>query len=130
MINTYTYLASPYTAPDVHTMELRALGATRAAHWLLTQRHWVYSPIVHCHDLAKTFSLPREHEYWEEYNQAMLRGASDLVVLTIAGWRESRGVQAEITYAQKLGHPTRLLRIQGFAYHFADMNGNGQVAVA
>ena len=119
MSNTYIYLASPYSAPDPHTMELRYLGVMRACHWLLRQRLWTYSPIVHCHEIAKTYALPKDRAYWQEYNDAMLRGADELLVLAIAGWRESTGVTAEIAYAREIDKPTRLLRLQGYDYRYA-----------
>ena len=38
-----------------------------------------------------------------DYNRAMIDRADELLVLTIEGWKESTGVNAEITYAAELG---------------------------
>lgn len=99
----YTYLASPYSHPSEFVREHRYIAAKAATVFLLKQSVWIYSPIVHCHELAKTSSLPKDFDYWQNYNRAMLRGATDLLVLKIEGWAESKGVAAEVKYAIELG---------------------------
>ena len=102
---SYHYLASPYSSPDPAISAQRALAAQRATAWLLAQRIWVYSPIVHCHELALAHSLPKDFFFWRDYNFAMLERARGLIVLMIDGWRESKGVSAEISYAKELALP-------------------------
>ena len=46
----YTYLASPYSSPSANIMQTRYEEARRATAFLLRERSWIYSPIVHCHD--------------------------------------------------------------------------------
>ena len=75
---------------------------------LLNDKKWCYSPIVHCHELAKQFALPRDFEFWKEYNIAMLGLCSDIYILGIDGWRESKGVAAEIEYAKLVQIPLQL----------------------
>ena len=60
----------------------------------------VYSPIVHCHELAKIADLPREAAFWMKYNFTMLAAAEILGVLMLPGWKESVGVTAEISKAR------------------------------
>jgi hypothetical protein len=95
----YSYLASPYTHPDHEVMEWRYREAMRCTHWLLSKQIWVYSPIVHCHELAKQHELPRDVTYWADYNKAMLEPAQELLILGLDGWQESSGVAGEISYA-------------------------------
>jgi hypothetical protein len=97
------YLASPYSAASEDIMEARYLAALDAVARLLHQRRWVYSPIVHCHELAKRCGLPRDFTFWRDYNFAMLDRADAFCVLTLSGWEESRGVAAEGAYAQARG---------------------------
>jgi hypothetical protein len=101
----YVYLASPYSHPDESIMEARFVAAEAATARLLRRSVWVYSPIVHCHELAKKFDLPKDFVFWQEYNFAMIRGAAKLYVLRIDGWEASKGVTAEIAYARELGIP-------------------------
>jgi len=107
------YLASPYSHPDPLIMKTRFLLAEQVTAAFLTRRLWVYSPIVHCHELAQRYELPTDFAYWQEYNIDMLRRSDYLTVLTIPGWRESVGVAGEISVARMLSMPVRLVNAEG-----------------
>jgi len=102
---SFVYLASPYTHGDPKIVEERAAAAANftAAH--LRKGVFIYSPIVHCHELAKTHDLPKDFEFWKSYNFAMLSKASELWVLTLAGWEVSKGVREERTFAKSFNLP-------------------------
>lgn len=102
----FIYLASPYTDPDTGIMEARFKAAMEATADLLAESQWVYSPIVHCHELAKQYKLPRDFSFWRAYNFAMLAKASQLLVFQLPGWELSKGVAAEIDLARQLSIPT------------------------
>ena len=106
---TYTYLASPYTHQDPAIMDMRNKLAMAAAARLLKDGVHVYSPIVHCHELASRHDLPRDVGFWWSYNRAMLRHASNMVVLRIDGWDKSRGVAQEIAFAEHGGIPVSFI---------------------
>lgn len=97
------YLASPYSHPDPLIRKTRFLLARERTAELLAQRVWVYSPIVHCHELSITFNLPADFEFWREYNFDMLRRADGVEIMQIEGWKESAGVKAEFQLARTLG---------------------------
>lgn len=98
MTKGYTYLASPYSSPNKTIQEIRYKFALRATAWLMQKGFHVFSPIVHCHELAKEFALPRDAEYWKEYNFCMLERADHLHLLLVDGWEESRGMRQEIEW--------------------------------
>lgn len=100
---SFIYLATPYTDPDPAVMEERFRKNEKYCASLLEQGVWVYSPIVHCHEMAKRHKLPKGFEFWREYNFAMLSKSSEVRVLELLGWVDSSGVQAEIAMAVKLG---------------------------
>jgi hypothetical protein len=54
-------------------------------------------------------SLPLEWAFWERFDRAFLETCSEVRVLTLDGWRESRGVQAEMALARELGKPVILV---------------------
>lgn len=89
------YLASPYSSPDPGIMSERYTKTMIVAAGLLRERRWCYSPIVHCHEMAVRFSLPKDFDYWSEYNYHMLERADEFYILALPGWQESRGVEAE-----------------------------------
>lgn len=104
----FIYLASPYSHKDHVVMEERFRAVEAATAELLRNEQRVYSPIVHCHELAKRHRLPTTAKYWEAYNFAMLARAAKLYVLTIPGWDESIGVTGEMKFAHDLGLPVIL----------------------
>lgn len=95
------YLASPYSSPHASVMERRFRQAAAATAALINRGKIIYSPILHFHPLAEMHELPKDFEFWKEVNLAMLTKADELCVLTLDGWRESRGVQAEIAFAKE-----------------------------
>ena len=105
----YIYLASPYTHPEPYIMEIRYVYTAKVLADKLRRKEWTYSPIVHCHELAKTYGLPKDSEFWREYDFAMLAGASCLHVLRLEGYEDSVGIKAEVAEAQRLGLEVHLI---------------------
>ncbi len=100
------YLASPYSDIDPDVREERYQAACRKAAALMREGGLVFSPIVHSHPL--TFhGLPGDWGYWEQYDRRQLEHCDEVVVLALPGWKESKGVQAEIAIAKDLGKPVR-----------------------
>lgn len=96
------YLASPYSHPDPLIRKTRFLLAQQCVAMMLSKRKFVYSPIVHCHEIATKYDLPSDFEFWRDYNFDMLRRADALRVLKISGWDTSEGVLAESRLANEL----------------------------
>jgi hypothetical protein len=102
---SFEYLASPYSDPDPEVMEKRFLAAEQVTAELLLKARIVYSPIVHCHALARKHRMPTDAKFWQNYNFAMLGCASQLLVITLPGWSESRGVTGEMKHAREKNIP-------------------------
>jgi len=107
------YLASPYTHIHADVMEERYQDALDYMCYLMERQRWVFSPIVHCHELAKKHSLPTHYSYWKKYNYHMLMRCDELYVLGIDGWRSSKGVRAELEFWDACKHQGTVLWIQG-----------------
>lgn len=105
------YLAVPYSHPDPDVQEARFRVANRAAGILMERGHIVFSPISHSHPIACAHELPRHWEFWEVQDKAYLSVSSALYVLMLDGWRESRGVTAEIEIARGHSIPIHYLDI-------------------
>lgn len=99
----FIYLASPYTDPSNNIMHQRYLAACKACGHLAGQNEIVYSPIVHWHNVAQMYQLPKDFEFWKTQDHSMIKLCSKVVVLCIDGWKDSKGVQSEIKFAQTLG---------------------------
>ena len=103
------YLASPYTHSDPFVREERYLRASKALTFLLSRHEWAYSPIVHCHELAKIGGLPPDAGFWQDYDFYMLGKCDKFYILRIEGWEQSKGVAAEKAEAERLSIPVTYL---------------------
>jgi len=105
------YLASPYSHPNPAIREQRFQAACRAAARLMRAGNLVFSPIAHGHSIA-AHGLPTDWRFWERFDREQLARCDEVVVLTMDGWRESAGVQAEIRIAGELSKPVRYLALE------------------
>lgn len=105
-----TYIASPYTHPAESIREVRYRGAMRLTAFLLNHSIWAYSPIQHCHEMAKVHALPTDALAWQQYNEAFIRSFSSCCVLCLEGWEKSAGVKMEIEFARLLSKPIFMVK--------------------
>jgi hypothetical protein len=103
------YLASPYSHPDKIIEQARFEIVCQVAAKMMAEGKYVLSPIAHTHPIALAGKLPGNWEYWEGYDRTLIKCCQKLIVVRISGWRESKGVQAEIKIAQELGIPVEYL---------------------
>lgn len=96
------YLASPYFHDDFTVMQQRFEAAVAAVAHFTEKGQVVYSPIAHFHPVAMTHNLPRGFDFWRKINFAMIDHADSLFVLQLDGWLDSKGVAAEVKYAEGL----------------------------
>jgi hypothetical protein len=96
------YLASPYTHPDAAIREWRFNAACEAAAALMRRGYVVFSPIAHGHPISR-YGLPGDWSFWQEHCRSMLVRMDELLVLTLDGWEESEGVNAELRMAGEFG---------------------------
>lgn len=99
------YLAVPYTHPDKEERERRFQLANKAAMWLKTQGHTVFSPISHSHpvdqtDIAKKFfsgwKPAQIFQFWLKHDIPFMKICDVLCILRIDGHDESFGVATEV----------------------------------
>lgn len=97
------YLATPYTHSDPNVIEERFQRVTKVAGKLLENGEVVFSPITHCHEIAKLHNLPTNWEWWMKIDREYLSKCKVLYILTLDGWENSKGVNAEIALAKEFG---------------------------
>lgn len=105
------YLASPYSHANPIIKHQRFEAACRAAGRLMRQGQCVFSPIAHSHPIEQHFEDggTEGHDFWLRQDFAILARATKLVVLTLDGWEQSRGVAAELEFAQANSIPFEFL---------------------
>ncbi|MCP4640624.1 MAG: DUF1937 family protein [bacterium] len=100
-----TYLACPYTDENPAVSKRRFREVNKAAATMMARGEHVLSPISHTHPIAMAGELPKDWQFWQGYDTALLKCCGLLKVLCLDGWQESVGVQAEIEIAKGLGLP-------------------------
>lgn len=103
------YLASPYSHPDAEVRQQRFETVCFVASQLMRDGHHIFSPIAHTHPIALKGDLPKGFDFWEAFDRKMIAACGALWVVMMDGWRESKGVQAEIAIAGELGIPVKYL---------------------
>lgn len=98
------YLASPYSHDDQAVMEHRYYSVLKFTSRLIDQNYIVYSPIVSTHYVTKLLNAG-SFDFWEKYCYKLLSRCDRLWILTLEGWRESKGIKKEIEFARSLSIP-------------------------
>lgn len=101
---SYLYLASPYSHADKAVMDERHRLVCKKAAELMLMGKAVFCPIAHCHLIADFMGEAKrtDGDFWMGQDIPLLRGAATLAVLTLPGWRDSKGVAWEMDLAKRL----------------------------
>ncbi len=98
------YLACPYSHDSRVIKVNRYRAATQKVGELMRQGYIVYSPITSSHPVvSQCRDMPTGWDYWEKADRTFLEWCDEVWVLCLDGWKESKGVQAEIKIAEELG---------------------------
>lgn len=103
----FIYLASPYTPHNDESVQYRVDVAAKVAARLMRLGHIVFCPVVHSHYVADHLDETTriDHEFWMMQDLALLKHAEKMVILTLPGWKVSRGIGREIAEAKAAGIP-------------------------
>lgn len=98
---SYVYLGQPYTHinPDIQSGRYHRALSFVAENTKLNSPT-IYSPIIHFHNISLFYKLPHAADWWWPQNLAMLQHASELWILQLPGWEDSKGLEKEIQWAQ------------------------------
>lgn len=97
------FIASPYTHPDEEVRELRYKQVHYYTRLCMEKGEQVFSPIIYGHSFALINDRAVSFYYWREFNDHILLTCNELRVLKLHGYRESMGVQHEISLAARHG---------------------------
>lgn len=97
--NTIAYLGAPYSHPNPEVQLARLEATTKMALQLFKQGRFVYSPLTHNIAIVR-FGLKGDFSTWGEFDLTMLARCDELLVYTLPGWKESKGLAAEIAFAK------------------------------
>jgi hypothetical protein len=106
------FISSPYSSNNHVSTEINYREAAKYAATLARQGHIAISPIAYGHNLAAFRPMPVDWEFWKEFCLTFLSKASSMHVLMLDGWKESKGVTAEIEYAEENNIPIKYIKIE------------------
>ena len=72
---------------------------------LMNEGKVAFSPIVHCHHMSINHDLPKTFDFWENWCIGMLDKATEVHLLCMDGYLDSKGVKSELAYSDELGIP-------------------------
>lgn len=105
------YLASPYSHNAASVREHRYLEARCFTIKMLLKGYALFSPIVYGREMEA--QIGTNFEVWQTLNDSMIRAAPEFWVLTIDGWRDSRGVRHELELAYELNKKILFMTTEG-----------------
>jgi len=99
------FLSSPYSHPNPLTRAERSRKAGKAMLMLAQEGILAVSPVFLGHSLEEKFHTVLPYEYWIDLDLHLMSRCNSVYVLTLPGWRESKGVRQECELAVKLSLP-------------------------
>ena len=99
------YIASPYSHDDPKIVEDNFWRVSNYCAAAVSNGEVVMSPITYGHTLLEFKDMPSSWEFWTEFCLSILVKCDKLRVLKMDGWEDSKGVEAEISFAKDHGIP-------------------------
>lgn len=99
-LRTYNliYLATPYSKYR-YGLAGAFEEACKIVGKLIKEKVHVYSPIAHTHPVALHANLdPLDHNIWLPFDKVMMDAADLLLIATMEGWDNSKGILHEVDY--------------------------------
>jgi NTP pyrophosphatase (non-canonical NTP hydrolase) len=113
------YLACPRAHEDSRVVGARYAVANKMTADLMIKKDglMVFSPVSHGHGPTSFVERGKFEDPIMRLNLRMLSACDAVLVITINGWKESRGVSQEINKARELGIPVLYLNPDRFGMH-------------
>ena len=99
------YLASPYTSDSADVMQERFSRTAMATAEFTRQGILIFSPILHSVPMVQCGCGGTTWDDWADYDTAFIKKCTQVFVLQLDGWKQSRGVTAEVEICRANGIP-------------------------
>lgn len=113
------YLACPYSHASMDVRIQRFEESARAAAHLIHQGRFVYSPITMTHPIDLVMAEEGDtmgSDYWVDFDEAFMALCSEMIILCLPGWDQSRGIAREIEYFKKMSKSVHYLEFDKGSY--------------
>jgi len=121
MTRSLVYVATPYSQYP-KGIEAAFVDACKVTAALIEEGINAYSPIAHTHPIALYGSMdPLDHNRWLKFDAAMMEAATELLVIEMPSWKDSKGIAIEIETFLKAGKPITYLTWPGLKFDRAQL---------
>lgn len=93
------YVASPYYNPSSEVIQERMEKIYKFIGEYIKLGIHVITPLF-MHEVAVRHNLDGTYAFWDKYCLDLLKRCDKMIVLCLDGWKESRGVNAEIEFCE------------------------------
>jgi hypothetical protein len=97
------YFASPYSHDNTFVRQARYEATIYIASELTKLGFRLLEPIAMCHEQSNRHNMPSGYDFWQTRDRGFIDVCDAVLVLTLPGWKKSKGVTDEIAYAKKHG---------------------------
>lgn len=109
------YLCSVYSGEaNAELMQKRYEYVAKRTADFMIEGYTVFSPINHCHPIADKYNMPRTWYFWKQHDLNYIKAADEVWVLMMPNWLNSKGITAEIEYAESIGKPVVLIEVDDY----------------
>lgn len=111
-MNNYSeieYLGLPYTNGSRFMLNFRAEISNLIASELVKEGRIIFAPISAWHHIAMKYDLPTSFEYWARLDEEFIKISKKLLIIRLPGWRESSGIELELSLADKYDVPVEYI---------------------
>lgn len=105
-----TYLAGPYYHADQSVIDQRMQTMYQIDGYLSSNGYFIVTPLYKV-ETAKHYSIVDTFDFWEKYCYQLLDRCDQMIILDISGWKESKGVLAEIRYCMDHDIPVYVIDV-------------------
>ena len=109
------YLAAPYSDPDKDKRQWRYKMVTAAAAKLISKGHIVFSPITMTHPIDELLAAEGESlgsNYWIAFDLSFMKFCSEMRILQLPGWEQSRGIKRESQIFRQQGKKISYMSVE------------------
>lgn len=115
------YLGLPYMHDSPTIMDIRADVSDLVAKDLANLGKFVYAPISSWHRIAKRYDMRCDWDFWQHLDKAFIDCCREVHFITLPGWQESTGVNAETSYAKELNKSIHYIDPTMYLYQLVEV---------
>lgn len=118
------YLGGPYSHEDPKVIKKRFNIFNKVSSTLICKKDmFVFSPISHSHPIVTLKNFDKNfwtYGYWMPFDLYILAQCDELLIVDIDGWKESKGLAAEIEFAKANNIKIRMVTPRGKIYKYEE----------